>query len=88
MEKLSFDAYNECGVLKDAVERYRARTGHSPSRFWLTRYTAHGKNAISARRTAFTWPDGGRGDRGGRDLLDRLDRGGRDLLHGRLDKGR
>ena len=30
VEKLSFDAYNECGVLKDAVERYKARTGHYP----------------------------------------------------------
>ena len=30
VEKLSFDAYNECGVLKDAVGRYRERTGHYP----------------------------------------------------------
>ena len=30
LEKMSFDAYNECGVLKDAAERYRARTGHYP----------------------------------------------------------
>ena len=30
LEKMSFDAYNECSVLKDAAERYRARTGHYP----------------------------------------------------------
>ncbi len=30
LEKLSFDAYNESGVLKDAVGRYKARTGHYP----------------------------------------------------------
>ena len=30
LEKLSFEPYNECGVLKDAVGRYRARTGHYP----------------------------------------------------------
>ena len=32
LEKASFDAYNECTVLKDAVERYRGRTGHYPKR--------------------------------------------------------
>lgn len=32
MEKISFDPYNECTVLKDAVERYRARTGQYPRR--------------------------------------------------------
>ena len=32
LEVISFDAYNECGVFKDAVERYRKRTGHYPKR--------------------------------------------------------
>ena len=32
LEKASFDAYNECTVLKDVVERYRERTGHYPKR--------------------------------------------------------
>lgn len=33
LKKASFEPYNECGVFKDAVERYRARTGHYPARF-------------------------------------------------------
>ena len=32
LEKISFDAYNECTVLKDVLERYRERTGHYPKR--------------------------------------------------------
>ena len=32
MEKLSFDPYNEGGILTDAVERYKNRTGHYPMR--------------------------------------------------------
>ena len=32
LEKLSFDAYNECDVLIDVVERYHARTGRYPER--------------------------------------------------------
>ena len=32
LEKASFDAYNECTVFQDALERYRARTGHYPKR--------------------------------------------------------
>jgi hypothetical protein len=32
LEVLSFDAYNEALNLKDMVKRYRARTGHYPSR--------------------------------------------------------
>ena len=32
LEKLSFDAYNECDVLIDAVERYHARIGRYPER--------------------------------------------------------
>ncbi len=32
LEKLCFDAYNECDVLIDAVERYHARTGRYPER--------------------------------------------------------
>ena len=32
IEKISFDAYNECGSLEDAAERYKERTGHYPMR--------------------------------------------------------
>lgn len=32
LEKISFDAYNECGTLKCASERYLTRTGHYPKR--------------------------------------------------------
>ena len=32
LEKISFDAYNECTVLKDALERYRERAGRYPGR--------------------------------------------------------
>ena len=32
LEKASFDAYNECTVLKDVVESYKKRTGHYPRR--------------------------------------------------------
>ena len=32
LEKMSFDAYNECTVFKDVLERYRERTGHYPRR--------------------------------------------------------
>ena len=32
IEKLSFDAYNECAVLKTAIANYRERTGHYPER--------------------------------------------------------
>lgn len=32
LEKASFDAYNECSILKDVLERYKERTGHYPKR--------------------------------------------------------
>ena len=32
IEKISFDAYNECSSLEDAAERYKERTGHYPMR--------------------------------------------------------
>ena len=32
LEKLSFNPYNECSVFRDAVERYKDRTGHYPQR--------------------------------------------------------
>ena len=32
LEKLSFDAYNECNVLIEIIENYRGRTGHYPER--------------------------------------------------------
>ena len=37
LEKASFEPYDECGVFKDAVERYRARTGHYPARALVDR---------------------------------------------------
>ena len=37
LEKASFDAYNECTVLKDALERHRERTGHYPKRVLVDR---------------------------------------------------
>lgn len=32
LEKISFDAYNECETLQGAIERYYERTGHYPER--------------------------------------------------------
>ena len=32
LERISFDAYNECTTFIDAVERYKERTGHYPRR--------------------------------------------------------
>ena len=32
LEKITFNPYNESGVLKDAIENYRKRTGHYPAR--------------------------------------------------------
>ena len=32
VEKVSYDAYNESTVLKEAAERFRERTGHHPER--------------------------------------------------------
>ena len=32
VEKISFDAYDECSCLKDAAERYREHVGHYPMR--------------------------------------------------------
>lgn len=32
LERIDFEAYNECAVFRDAAERYRARTGHYPAR--------------------------------------------------------
>ena len=32
LERISFDAYNKCSVLPDAVERFKKRTGRYPSR--------------------------------------------------------
>ncbi len=37
LEKLSFDAYNECHVLKSAVERYKERNGHYPRKVLVDR---------------------------------------------------
>ena len=37
LEKISFTPYNEGSVLKDAVERYRKRTGHYPERILADR---------------------------------------------------
>lgn len=32
LETISFDPYNECTVLQDAIERFHARTGHYPKK--------------------------------------------------------
>ena len=32
LERIDFEAYNECAVFKDAAKRYRERTGHYPAR--------------------------------------------------------
>ena len=37
LEKISFTPYHEGSVLKDAVERYRKRTGHYPERILADR---------------------------------------------------
>ncbi|MCR4573525.1 MAG: IS5 family transposase [Lentisphaeria bacterium] len=37
LEKLSFDAYNECGVLQDTLGRYKERTGHYPLKVLVDR---------------------------------------------------
>lgn len=44
LEKLSFDAYNECDVLIDALERYRSRTGRYPERVLVDQIYRNRKN--------------------------------------------
>lgn len=44
LEKLSFDAYNECDVLIDAIERYRSRTGRYPERILVNQIYRNRKN--------------------------------------------
>lgn len=44
LEKLSFDPYNECEVLKDATERYFKRTKHYPSRLLVDKIYNTKKN--------------------------------------------
>lgn len=44
LEKLSFDAYNECDVLIDAIERYRSRTGRYLERVLVDQIYRNRKN--------------------------------------------
>lgn len=44
IEKQSFDAYNECDVLIDAVQRYFKRTGHYPERVLADKIYRNRKN--------------------------------------------
>ena len=44
LERLSFDAYNESDVLIGAVENYRVRTGHYPSRILVDKIYRNRKN--------------------------------------------
>ena len=44
LEKLSFDAYNECDVLISAIERYRSRTGMYPERVLVDQIYRNRKN--------------------------------------------
>ena len=44
LERLSFDAYNECDVLISAIERYRSRTGRYPERVLVDQIYRNRKN--------------------------------------------
>ena len=44
LEKLSFDAYNECDVLISAIKRYRSRTGRYPERVLVDQIYRNRKN--------------------------------------------
>ena len=52
LEKLSFDAYNECDVLIDAVERYHARTGRYPERVLADQIYRTRKNRAYCKQKA------------------------------------
>lgn len=60
LEKASFDAYNECTVLKDVVERYREADGRYPRRVLVDRVyrTRRGGTGRIARNGALRCPDG------------------------------
>ena len=44
LEKLSFDAHNECDVLIKAIERFRSRTGRHPERVLVDQIYRNRKN--------------------------------------------
>ena len=50
IEKLSFDAYNECTVLQSAIENYRKRTGHYPERVLADTIYRNAKNKTFCQR--------------------------------------
>ena len=52
IEKISFDAYNESASLKEAVERFKERTGHYIIRdvYWQTRYTGQERTGVFAKK--------------------------------------
>ena len=50
IEKLSFDAYNECTVLQSAIENYKKRTGHYPERVLADTIYRNAKNKTFCQR--------------------------------------
>ena len=52
VEHMSFDAYNESSVLVQAVERYREREGHYPSRVLADKIYRNRANLRTAKSTA------------------------------------
>lgn len=68
LEKISFDAYNECTVFKDALERYRERTGHYPRRVLVDQVyrTKESREYCEQRGVKMSGRGPGRPPRGGR----------------------
>lgn len=56
IEKISFEAYNESTCLIEAVERFKARTGHYPEVYWLTRSTVQGQTGTIAKTMVSAYP--------------------------------
>ena len=61
LEKISFDAYNECSVLPDAVERFKERTGRYPSRVLVDRIYRTKANRDFCRERGITMSGRGPG---------------------------
>lgn len=62
LERASFDAYNECAVLQDAVERYKARTDRYPKRVLVDQIyrTKENREWCEARGVRMSGRRGGR----------------------------
>ena len=56
IEKISFEAYNESTCLIEAVERFKARTGHYPEVYWQTRSTVQGQTGTIAKTMVSAYP--------------------------------